>query len=399
MQDMNRTAWALIASIAITSSAPSVAMGGGTEGAGPMFTGGTIAITGSSSWETASGIASDSVTSSQSIEPTLADASGSTSGEPVVIAGEMLVSGTIAPAEGFFSEYVIDFYVIESASIGAGVNGAVDMQLDGDIKLSLDQSYAFLVVQDGPAKMGVLPDLSAPNPGVVIGNVLLPGAYTLTIDSAIALAQPGDLVKQTTWVMTLTAQGPPNSPPECADGVTVELWPPNHQYVPIDLNELAGAIDPDKNPITYTITSITQDEPSNSTGDGDTTCDGAGEGHLAMIRAERKGNGDGRVYHISYVADDGNGGTCEGVLLVTVPHNVGQPAVDSGQDYVSNECVSAADINSDGMVNVDDLLWVIQSWGFTGPDATLNWPDADANIDGIVEVTDLLIVINNWGSA
>jgi hypothetical protein len=66
---------------------------------------------------------------------------------------------------------------------------------------------------------------------------------------------------------------------------------------------------------------------------------------------------------------------------------------------MSRDCFSAADIDFNGAVNVDDLLWVINSWAETGPDETLNWPDADTNIDGIVDVYDMITVINNWGSA
>ena len=48
------------------------------------------------------------------------------------------------------------------------------------------------------------------------------------------------------------------------------------------------------------------------------------------------------------------------------------------------------DINSDGYVNVGDLLAVIDQWGFTNS-------RADVTQDGIVDVSDLLIVVGNWG--
>jgi len=49
-----------------------------------------------------------------------------------------------------------------------------------------------------------------------------------------------------------------------------------------------------------------------------------------------------------------------------------------------------ADINNDGVVNVDDLLQLIMSWGDKGG-------PADINDDGIVGVSDLLQLINSWG--
>jgi hypothetical protein len=132
-----------------------------------------------------------------------------------------------------------------------------------------------------------------------------------------------------------------NRPPDCsaaAPSVSL-LWPPNHQMVPVSV---LGVTDPDNDPISITITSIRQDEPVNTVGDGNTEVDGTGIGtSTAEVRAERTGNkrvpGNGRVYHISYSAADGNGGTCSGAVKVGVPHDQGgrpQP-VDDGPIYDS----------------------------------------------------------------
>jgi hypothetical protein len=53
------------------------------------------------------------------------------------------------------------------------------------------------------------------------------------------------------------------------------------------------------------------------------------------LRAQRKGCGDGCVYHISFGASDGNGGSCSGTVQVTVPHDWGRAARDSGLSYDS----------------------------------------------------------------
>ena len=57
------------------------------------------------------------------------------------------------------------------------------------------------------------------------------------------------------------------------------------------------------------------------------------------------------------------------------------------------------DINSDGLVNVTDLLAVIDAWGqCQAPPVTCPADIAPApNGDGTVDVSDLLMVINNWG--
>jgi hypothetical protein len=110
-----------------------------------------------------------------------------------------------------------------------------------------------------------------------------------------------------------------NQPPVCnaAEASIATRWSPNHQLVPIDI---LGVTDPDGAPVTITVDGIFQDEPGNGLGDGDTAPDGAGAGtSVAQIRAERAGGGNGCFYQISFTADDGNGGECQGSVLVGVP--------------------------------------------------------------------------------
>jgi hypothetical protein len=132
-----------------------------------------------------------------------------------------------------------------------------------------------------------------------------------------------------------------NLPPDCgpATGAHVDLWPANHELIPIDVLAATGITDPDGDAVTITVDSVTQDEPVNGTGSGDTSPDASGLGTgTAQIRAERAGNGNGRVYRISFAATDGRGGSCTGQLAVTVPHSQnGSPAVDDGQSYDSTQ--------------------------------------------------------------
>jgi hypothetical protein len=132
-----------------------------------------------------------------------------------------------------------------------------------------------------------------------------------------------------------------NRPPDCsraAPSLSL-LWPPNHQMVAVSIQKV---IDADEDPLTLTVTSIRQDEPLNDIADGNTAVDGAGVGtSTAMLRAERSGSpknpGNGRVYHVGFTADDGQGGTCSGVVSVGVPHDRGGQAspVDDGPLYDS----------------------------------------------------------------
>jgi streptogramin lyase len=128
-----------------------------------------------------------------------------------------------------------------------------------------------------------------------------------------------------------------NEPPDCSTAYAdpTLLWSPNHGFVPISI---LGVTDPDGDTLTITIDSIWQDEAVNAKGSGNTAPDGRGVGtNTAEVRAERVGGGNGRVYHIGFTADDGNGGVCTGDVQVGVPHDKGKGAtpVDDGAFYNS----------------------------------------------------------------
>ena len=113
------------------------------------------------------------------------------------------------------------------------------------------------------------------------------------------------------------------------------LWPPNHQFETI---QIVGVTDPEGDPIAIVIESIYQDEPVDSYGDGSFTPDGLGVGtSTARVRAERQGGGNGRYYHISFTASDGQGGACSATVQVSVPKNMGKKGapVDDGPLYDS----------------------------------------------------------------
>jgi hypothetical protein len=123
-----------------------------------------------------------------------------------------------------------------------------------------------------------------------------------------------------------------NQPPECSAATAAPglLWPPNHKFKDV---LVVGVTDPDGDPVTVTITGIAQDEPIEGRGDGNTEPDADGIGtDVASLRAERRGGGDGRVYHVSFQASDGQGGECGGTVLVCVPHDQseGGNCVDQG---------------------------------------------------------------------
>src|SRR5204863_5757447 len=101
------------------------------------------------------------------------------------------------------------------------------------------------------------------------------------------------------------------APPDCTHAFAspAVLWPPNHGMVPVTIEGVSpgGAL----GSIQILITAVTQDEPTNGLGDGDTAVDALIQpnGHV-LIRAERSGNGNGRVYRIHFTALGGGGQSC-----------------------------------------------------------------------------------------
>lgn len=85
-----------------------------------------------------------------------------------------------------------------------------------------------------------------------------------------------------------------------------------------------------------TIAQVSSDE--GSAGSGDIVL--AADCKSVQLRADRNGNGDGRVYTLTFRVRDVNGNTSEAVARVIVPHDQGHPnAVDSGPAYtVTGAC-------------------------------------------------------------
>lgn len=207
------------------------------------------------------------------------------------------------------------------------------VQLDGTASSDPDQDpLTFWWIQvDGPTVS--LSNQSSPTPtftapGVCCGEIAHL-VFELTVNDGFVDSDPDSVVVSVRDV---------NAPPDCSLAHPSEdyLWPPNHKMHSISI---LGVTDPDDNEVTITVTAVTQDEPVNGLGDGDTAPDAILQGETVLIRAERSGTGNGRVYRIEFIADDGAGGNCSGSVTVFVPHDMKKPiqAIDDGQLYDSTE--------------------------------------------------------------
>jgi len=161
-----------------------------------------------------------------------------------------------------------------------------------------------------------------------VGNADPPGGVSRwTFDGSGAARFNGTLSTPSPVVLDIQfSRQPVNRPPDCSRVKVspARLWPPNHRYVKVTVS---GAVDPDAgDSVTLAIDAITQDEPVNGRGDGDTAPDfvlATPPADHAWVRAERSGQGDGRIYQLHYTATDEHGATCGGLTTVTVPHDRG----------------------------------------------------------------------------
>jgi hypothetical protein len=132
----------------------------------------------------------------------------------------------------------------------------------------------------------------------------------------------------------------------------VMLWPPNHKYVTFDVSDLVVAArdncDTTVDVDSVIIPRVTSDEPENSGGDGNTTGDIviASDCKSVQLRAERMGDGNGRVYTLTFIATDRAGNVGTATKIVTVPHSQdGSAAVDDGPQFrVLSQCPHPANV-------------------------------------------------------
>lgn len=199
----------------------------------------------------------------------------------------VIQTASISDPEGDIVEYSwsIDGVIVKSGSIDTPDDGSpILLTLEVEMKVTHSSSTLTLTISDGI-------------------NELSDEAFITVIDA---------------------------TPPKMKISVTPDiLFPPNHKLVEIEV-----AIDvkdnADPNP-SVVLTSIACNESDNiiNGGDGNTTDDiqsaGIGtEDTEFLLRAERRGDGIGRFYLITYTATDESGNSTSADAIITVPHDKGK---------------------------------------------------------------------------
>jgi hypothetical protein len=138
-----------------------------------------------------------------------------------------------------------------------------------------------------------------------------------------------------TVVLTAKDVTAPGQPTVLANASS--LWPPNHKMRDVKVTMSASDNCSANGAPTCRVVSITSNEPVNNDGsaDGNTEVDWEiptnpeGAEVWIKLRAERSGNGDGRVYTIHVECTDAAGNKSQSSTTVTVAHNISAPVAGS----------------------------------------------------------------------
>ena len=144
--------------------------------------------------------------------------------------------------------------------------------------------------------------------GSCIGEKIIKRTWSLT----------DDCNNNTTHIQTITVKD--NTPPVIS-GISANpnfLWSPNHKMRDVVINYTA--VD-NCSPVTSSL-SVASNEPINGTGDGNTSVDWqVVDAHHVQLRAERSGNGNGRIYTITIKSTDDCGNVTTATVTVAVAHD------------------------------------------------------------------------------
>jgi hypothetical protein len=200
-----------------------------------------------------------------------------------------------------------------------------------------ERKTVFFVLEDSNgALLPPIPVLTDPSGRAILGRVDLPvGDYAVTAYFLGAVPGLGYALEDPRYepVISNAVALYVNNPPACS-GVTASpltVWPPDKDFWPV---EITGAVDPDGDLVTITVDLIFQDEKV-----GKTKPDGVVDDEhpwVIWVRAERDGNGDGRVYTARFTATDEHGATCRGEVrtgIVTHDQSGDLDILDSGPPW------------------------------------------------------------------
>jgi hypothetical protein len=139
----------------------------------------------------------------------------------------------------------------------------------------------------------------------------------------------------------------------------VIIWPPNHKYESLSMDQLFVGISDNCATLSIDdvyIESVSSDEQDNGDNDGNTTNDIliGSDCSSVQLRRERDEYGNGRVYIINLAAYDGNGNTGIASVEVQVPIEKDHSSTNDGTNHTET-CTKSSIVTQ---FNVDDVKLV-----------------------------------------
>jgi uncharacterized repeat protein (TIGR01451 family) len=269
-------------------------------------------------------------------------------------------------------------FVDPGATASDGCAGDVSVTTSGSVDTNTPGSYTLTYTAQDPSGNAAAPVTRTVNVVDTAAPVLaLLGANPLLVDLNATFVDPGatasdgcagDLTSQIvrtgsvdtsvagTYTLTYTVSdgaghvvsrtrtvnvGDTTPPTINVNNQTPSLWPANHKYQSFRVTDFVTGVTDNGASLGVggvVIEKVTSDEAENGPGSGNTTADIvlAADCKSVQLRAEREGNGNGRVYTITFKARDAAGNVGRATSKVVVPRNPGETPVDGGAHYTVN---------------------------------------------------------------
>ena len=178
-----------------------------------------------------------------------------------------------------------------------------------------------------------------PAPSVVyrIGTIVITSPYTFPLGTTTVTATATNTAGTASCNFSVTVNDTEAPVIHNLSASPNNLWPPNHKMKDVSVNYTTTDNCPGS--ISCSL-SVISNEAVNGTGDGDTAPDWLViDNHHVQLRAERAGNGSGRIYTITTTCHDQYGNTSHSSTTVTVQHDNGNSANHRTESTIKEETV------------------------------------------------------------